>query len=85
MLPLLPQSAFFDIPNDFLTTLDGKRFLLADESPARRERLLIFSSDHQLDLLFRSSTVYMDGTFAKSPPFFTQIYIIHAVFIDTCK
>ena len=82
--PLLPQSPFFDIPDTYKTTIDGKRFLLADESPIRRERLLIFSSDRQLDLLFQSPVVYMDGTFSKSPPFFTQIYILHGVFIDTC-
>ena len=85
VMPLLPQSAFFDIPDDYKTTIDEKRFLLGDESPVRRERLLIFFSDHQLDLLFQSSIVYMDGTFAKSPPFFVQIHIIHAVFIDICR
>ncbi|CAF1250261.1 unnamed protein product [Rotaria sordida] len=84
VIPLLPQSCFFDIPDEYKTTIDGQRFLLADESLIRRERLLMFSSDRQLDLLFQSPVVYMDGTFAKSPPHFKQIYIIHAVFIDIC-
>lgn len=85
LIQSLPQSCCFDIPDQFKTTTDGQRFLLCDESLARRERLLIFASDHQLDLLFKSSIVYMDGTFGKSPPHFPQIYIIHAVLFDICK
>ncbi|CAF2396034.1 unnamed protein product [Rotaria sp. Silwood2] len=84
VIPLLPQSCVFDIPSDYTTTIDGKRFLLADESLARRDRLLMFSSDRQLDLLFRSPIVYMDGTFAKSPPHFMHIYIIHPILYDIC-
>ena len=55
-----------------------------DESRARRERLL-FASDYQLDILFGSNTIFMDGTFSKSPSDFSQVYIIHAVNHDTCK
>ncbi|CAF3821104.1 unnamed protein product, partial [Rotaria sp. Silwood1] len=84
VIPLLPQSCVFDIPSDYITTIDGKRFLLADELLARRECLLMFSSDRQLDLLFRSPIVYMDETFAKSPPHFMQVYVIHAILYDIC-
>ncbi|CAF4487910.1 unnamed protein product, partial [Rotaria sp. Silwood2] len=72
VVPLLPNCCLFDIPDDYTKTIDGNRFLLTDEVLARRERLLMFSSDHQLDLLFQSRIVYMDGTFAKSPPHFLQ-------------
>ncbi|CAF3140339.1 unnamed protein product, partial [Rotaria sp. Silwood2] len=84
-IPLLPQSCLFDIPDDFKITVDGNRFLLCDEALARHERLLIFASDRQLDLLFSSPIIYMDGTFAKSSPHFTQIYIIHAILFDICQ
>lgn len=84
VLPLLPQSCMFDIPDEFKKTCDGKRFLLIDDSMARRERILVFSSDHQLDLLFSSPIVYMDGTFSKSPTHFKQIYILHAILFDIC-
>jgi hypothetical protein len=84
-VPLLPHSCLFDIPDDYKTTIDGKRFLLADESIVRRERILIYSSDHQLNMLFSSPIVYMDGTFSKSPAHFMQIYIIHAILFDICK
>ncbi|CAF3322115.1 unnamed protein product [Rotaria sp. Silwood2] len=85
VVPLLPNCCLFDIPDDYTKTIDGNRFLLTDEVLARRERLLMFSSDHQLDLLFQSRIVYMDGTFAKSPPHFLQVYIIHAIIFDICK
>lgn len=49
------------------------------------ERILIYSSDHQLNMLFSSPIVYMDGTFSKSPAHFMQIYIIHAILFDICK
>ncbi|CAF3357487.1 unnamed protein product [Rotaria socialis] len=84
VVPLLPNCCSFDIPDDYKHAIDGNRFLLADELLARRERLLIFASDHQLDLLFQSPVIYMDGTFSKSPPHFMQVYIIHAVLFDIC-
>lgn len=83
--PTLPQSCLFDIPDMYKCTMDDKRFLLYDESPTRRERILLFGSDVQLDLLFDSSVVFMDGTFSKAPPNFSQIYIIHAVNFDICE
>jgi hypothetical protein len=85
VLPPFPQSCIFTIPDQYKLTSGGERFLLIDESPVRRERLLIFASDRQLDLLFQSGTIYMDGTFSKTPPHFTQVYIIHAVNYDICK
>ncbi|CAF4006815.1 unnamed protein product [Rotaria sp. Silwood1] len=77
--PSLPQSCLFDLPDHFKTTIDGNRFILCDESLARRERILVFASDRQLDLLFASPIIYMDGTFAKSSPHFTQ-YILYMQF-----
>ena len=51
----------------------------------RRERILVFSSDYQLDMLFSSPILYMDGTFSKAPKHFKQIYILHAILFDICK
>ncbi|CAF1557259.1 unnamed protein product, partial [Adineta steineri] len=70
--PLFPNGCSFDIPDDYKHAIDGNRFLLADELLARRERLLIFASDHQLDLLFQSPVIYMDGTLPKRPPHFMK-------------
>ncbi|CAF4263778.1 unnamed protein product, partial [Rotaria socialis] len=84
MIPTLPESCLFDIHNEFKLTIEKKRFLLIDEARVRRERLLLFASDAQLDLLFNASTIYMDGTLKKTPPQFSQIYIIHIVHFDIC-
>ncbi|CAF4163738.1 unnamed protein product, partial [Rotaria magnacalcarata] len=84
MIPPLPESCLFDIPNEFKLTIEKKRFLLIDEARVRRERLLLFASDAQLDLLFNASTIYMDGTFKKTSPQFSQIYIMHIVHFDIC-
>lgn len=84
-MPLLPNCCLLDIPDEYQRANDGGRFLLSDELLARRERLLMFASDHQLDLLFQSRIIYMDGTFAKCPPHFMQIYIIHAIIFDICR
>ncbi|CAF2891147.1 unnamed protein product [Rotaria sp. Silwood2] len=65
-MPAVPQSCIFDIPEQYTLTIDKKRFLLLDEVRVRRERLLVFSSDIQLDLLFNSSIVYMDGTYSST-------------------
>ena len=81
-LPIRPQSCLFNIPEQYRSTIDGKRFLLTEETPIRREGLLLFTSDKQLDLLFNSDTIVMDGTFSRSPPHFKQIFIIHAIYID---
>ncbi|CAF4124927.1 unnamed protein product [Rotaria magnacalcarata] len=84
MVPSLPQSCLFTIPDQYTLTSDGKRFLLMDETRVRRERLLVYASDIQLDILFDSQVIYMDGTFSKAPPHFMQIYIIHGIKHDAC-
>ena len=85
LVPPLPSSCLFDIPDQYKLTANGERFLLCDELRVRRERLLLYASDLQLDLLFDSQTVYMDATFSKAPPHFSQVFIIHAINIDICK
>jgi hypothetical protein len=85
LVPPLPNSCSFDIPDSYKLTINRERFLLFDESRARRERLLLYGSDLQLNLLFDSQTVYMDGTFSKAPPYFMQVFIIHAINFDTCE
>ena len=84
-LPVRPDSCLFTLPDQFKSTIEGKRFILLVETPIRRERLLLFTSDNQLDLLFDSHTVFMDGTFSRSPPHFKQIFILHAIHVDICK
>lgn len=45
--------------------------------------MLIFCTKTQLELLFDSPVIMMDGTFNATPPFFQQIYSIHALKYDS--
>jgi hypothetical protein len=47
--------------------------------------MLLFGSIEQLELLFDSPIITMDGTFNASPLFFDQIYTIHAIKYETSE
>lgn len=79
MTPTLPDSSMFDIPDSYKKTYSDELYLASDILIRRRERMLIFCTKAQLELLFDSPLVMMDGTFSATPPFFDQIYTIHAV------
>ncbi|CAF4038153.1 unnamed protein product [Adineta steineri] len=96
MMTSIPRSCSFTIPdiykNDYL---NKDRLLLHDSYDlqssmndslhARPEgRILIWSSAAQLNLLFDSDKLYMDGTFSTTPPNFHQVYIIQAVHHESC-
>lgn len=57
-------------------TSNGENFLLYDSGPSN-ERLLVFGTAKNLDLLKQCDSIYMDGTFAVAPPLFNQLYTIH--------
>ncbi|CAF4422128.1 unnamed protein product [Rotaria magnacalcarata] len=77
--PVIPLSEMFDIPELYQQTPSAKRFLLIDVCLKRsKNRVLVFASDQQLELLFESDTIFMDGTFNISPAQFKQVYLIHA-------
>jgi hypothetical protein len=96
-MPPIPRSSSFIIPDiykkDYLNEnrlllhdSDDPQFSMNDSLYARPEgRILIWSSDVQLNLLFDSDKLYMDGTFSTSPPNFHQVYIIQAIHHDSCK
>jgi hypothetical protein len=44
------------------------------------DRILIFASSEQLDILQSSGDFLVDGTFKVDPEIFYQLYIIHAVY-----
>ena len=97
IMPSLPSSSFFTIPDEYKTDyLNQNRLLLHDSDDSQIQidrssyvqpegRILVWSSDVQLDLLFNSEKLYMDGTFATAPPHFDQVYIIHAIHHGSCK
>ncbi|KAG0419915.1 hypothetical protein HPB47_003803 [Ixodes persulcatus] len=51
-------------------------FLIYDNGPERRDRMLVFASHEQLRALSTSRTWYMDGTFSVCPRLFKQLYVI---------
>ena len=81
--PCLPNDIDFDIPRKFKQTTDGERYLLADRVQRCEgevdNRILVFATDEQLNILFTSSHILMDGTFHCSPSHFHQVYSIHGV------
>ena len=46
------------------------------------DRILIFASDEQVDILQDTEEFLVDGTFKVVPEIFYQLYIIHGVFRD---
>lgn len=73
-----PETMDFDIPINFQLTSDGKKFLLYDNHD-RTNRILIFSTRDNLELMVNSHHWLADGTFSTVPVRFTQLYTIHCV------
>jgi hypothetical protein len=66
------------IPYVYSITSNGTPFLLHD-SGNTLDRILIFTTNRNLDLMSQCSHWFADGTFKASPPLFSQVYTIHAV------
>ncbi|CAF4286796.1 unnamed protein product, partial [Rotaria sordida] len=77
-MPVIPKYCVFEISTAYQQTLSNKRFLLMDYYLKRaKERVVIFSSDQQLNLLFSSDVIFIDGTFSTAPENFDQVFLIH--------
>ena len=85
MTSILPDSSIFDIPEPYQRTFNNELFLARDVLIRRRKRMLMFCTRGQLELLFDSPVVMMDGTFSATPPSFNQIYSIHVMKLDASK
>ena len=89
--PALPQSSTVSIPDAY--TMDyrnNERLLLHDSHDPEYQskesghirsagRVLMWSFDTQLDFLFGSEKLHMNGTFSSSPSIFEQVFIIQAI------
>ncbi|CAF1175010.1 unnamed protein product, partial [Rotaria sordida] len=76
--PPLPTSADFDIPDFYQQTLNGTQFICTDKI-IKKKRMILFATDKQLEVLFSSEWIFLDGTFDKCPKQFQQIYTIHGL------
>ncbi len=76
--PVIPTSWIFEIPPLYQETLSQKRFLLMDFFLKRgKDRVIVYSTEEQLQLLFNSEVVFIDGTFSVAPDGFEQVFLIH--------
>ncbi len=76
--PALPTSADFDIPDFYRQSLDGEQFICSDKT-INKKRMIIFATAKQLEILFSSEWIFLDGTFHSCPKEFKQIYTIHGL------
>ena len=90
-LPTNPRSLreLEDLPERFRRTFLGEHFLMYDsrddnveekeeeqQQDEGRDRVLVFSTRRNIELLCASPTWFMDGTFKTAPTLFTQIFTI---------
>ncbi|CAF1284973.1 unnamed protein product [Rotaria sordida] len=79
-LPKIPHDKTFDrIPDKLATTKRNNKFLQFDSGPGN-DRLIIFSSADQLQLLDNCEELLVDGTFKVTPTIFYQLYVMHVVY-----
>ncbi|CAF5172878.1 unnamed protein product, partial [Rotaria magnacalcarata] len=62
IIPIIPTTQLFDIPESYSKTLNKNEFLITDKMVTRRQRILLFSTSEQLKMLFAAETIFMDGT-----------------------
>ena len=66
-----------EIPLELRTTHSGEKFYWDDSLDSNR--IMIFTTKKNLQMLSEFSDWYADGTFDVSPTFFKQVYTIHVV------
>ena len=76
--PALSKLCHFDIPALYAQTINDDRFLLYDEMKGTK-RILIFATNDQLRIQFKAIYILIDDTFSCHPPFFDQVYTLHAL------
>ena len=67
-----------NLPPEYQQTAKEEQFLLYDSGP-EPQRILIFGTQHNLDMLQASQCWLADGTFKTAPNLFAQVYVLHAL------
>lgn len=67
-----------EIPRHCTVTYNEEQFLLFDSGPGD-ERILLFSTQRNLNLLAQCPHWFADGTFKTTPLLFTQVYTVHGI------
>ncbi len=77
--PVLPQHRKDITFNNGITTLSSGEDFLYFDSGNVENRILVFTTKRNLELVLRSEHWYADGTFKTSPLLFTQLYTLHGL------
>ena len=76
-LPVLPQSLNdIHIPDQLTQTISGQLFLLFISED---KSIILLGTISNLQMLSSNNHWFMDGTFRVAPPFYKQIFTIHAL------
>ena len=79
-MPGIPRSMKFDIPDTFSTTSSNEKFVIFDHTYAKEtKRIIAFASPLQLQKLFSSPLICLDGTFSIVPNIYKQLLIIQSI------
>jgi len=87
-LPKEPINSDFNIPEEWKTTMwaEPRSFMIFD-SEQPDSRILIFASDFAINILAKSESWFMGGTFKCSSNMFQQLYVIRGEYeskVFTC-
>lgn len=72
-----------DIPECLKVTNNNEKFLFYDSGINNPDRILIYSTYANLNILSDCETWLSDGTFKSVPKEYYQLYVIHAMFFKT--
>ena len=77
-LPVPMGRGDFDVPLQCQQTGQGQRFLLHD-SGRSDDRVLIFATQGNMEVLQQSPHWFMDGTFKTVPEIYFQLFTVHSL------
>lgn len=78
----IPTNKDFYIPEKYCLTAKKERFIFFDsiaEDSSGNNRIIIFATKENVEILAKSSEWYADGTFSVCPLLFSQLYVIHGI------
>ena len=81
-LPVPLRRDGFEIPERYQVTHNDERFLAYDSGVDDSDRMLIYGTQRNIDVLRSSDHWFMDGTFKVVPQVFYQLYTVHALQAD---
>lgn len=72
-------SSLSEVSTEFfnIITSRNEQFLLYDDGPHSKERIVIFATTRSINILKNSKTWQVDGTFKVVPKYFAQLFSVH--------